>query len=1048
MEKIKNYALPHNTKGTTHGILEVLPPGWKKTTDPTTGDMYYYNSVTEETSWDPPPSGARDGGGGSPVAGSHFGDNDSPVPGAVGRSGGRSPGKSPGTNHNGSGHEAQSPATNGHTPSRPTMGAPQIRSSPRVARGAVSEVGGTNQSPGPADEHVEYNQRNEQGMHQLKEHRHELELAELRAAANAQAREEAEAEAAARRQLFDEEEQRVREEERIRHIQLEARKQQIEAEEQLLAREELELEAERALRDQVDARRGQGQNPDDEQKQHQAATAIQAKFRGRAERGALGSNGGGALGDIGGAPTNAMDSSFRKAAFEDDRPHLGMDVIPLDNGMNGMNSHINGVPGVMPALADHGPGDSGTGTEMPAEAQEAQDSAFNEALAYEQAVKQEMQRIQSQASAWEDQRLDNEASAQVMADVLKSVEDPKMLLENKGAGADMGPTTNNASIEVWEPSKAQEVQPSPPVKQGLVLNEGTLKLIARLVDQRLVEEFRRRDDVISEMKDAMQRLRSQMSTQAERWSAHQDQLALQHLSDLGPRDVARARIRARDGRAGGSKQPSSKSPERNRLLPVLSQSSDPSERRAANMPHGHALHNGVRQPEFDENLPRVAKLKKGMPARTGSIHQGDHQKIISKAAIRYSPCKSMVYAPSVLDYGKANEDEVFPQELTKDLDLDYVHAYSGDWGRHYDGQHRMSNVLTVKSGELVFPAATLVVILNHSTNDQRFYSGHSGKVSALAVHPDGDFVASGESGQSPMIQVLGVGSAPYSNTPAPLKCKLYRNHTQIWSAAEQAPKAMVELLISKEKKIGAVKTLDFSSDGKLLVCLTEDSHQTASVWDWRHSKCIATLRQVSSHPVFCMKFNPYLCVPETQVANPDNATYTLVSCGLRHLKFWTLTREEQKETGDRYSVAAQAAAPPEWKLEANVASTGRATDHADITCLTFVPDSKGDISIGVPPSGRILTGTSNGAVLVWIQLEDLGEDLTSYMDQGGVMPTPRIRWQAKGRLLTSVAAHDGPVYDIVFMPDDLGGVITTAGRDGVIMMWTVVAGKVTRSPCC
>ena len=123
-----------------------------------------------------------------------------------------------------------------------------------------------------------------------------------------------------------------------------------------------------------------------------------------------------------------------------------------------------------------------------------------------------------------------------------------------------------------------------------------------------------------------------------------------------------------------------------------------------------------------------------------------------------------------------------------------------------------------------------------------------------------------------------------------------------------------------------------------------------------------------------MAFNPYLHVPEEKAMDGGGASYTLVSYGVRHIKFWSLHTE--KGEGDwRHN----------WKLEGSLAVTGRSSD--DFTSVAFLFDGPGDISLGTPPRARVVAGTSSGAITVWGQLEDvIGEQ--GIMETGAVRSTP------------------------------------------------------------
>ena len=63
---------------------------------------------------------------------------------------------------------------------------------------------------------------------------------------------------------------------------------------------------------------------------------------------------------------------------------------------------------------------------------------------------------------------------------------------------------------------------------------------------------------------------------------------------------------------------------------------------------------------------------------------------------------------------------------------------------------------------------------------------------------------------------------------------------------------------------------------QLLASVGLDDHHTLNVWDWRRGKVMASARGHGDR-IFDVKFSP-----------APSPTPTLVTCGVKHIKFWTL----------------------------------------------------------------------------------------------------------------------------------------------------------------
>ena len=81
-----------------------------------------------------------------------------------------------------------------------------------------------------------------------------------------------------------------------------------------------------------------------------------------------------------------------------------------------------------------------------------------------------------------------------------------------------------------------------------------------------------------------------------------------------------------------------------------------------------------------------------------------------------------------------------------------------DWVYGYNSTHQRNNVHYAAGGEIIYPAGGVIVVYDKVERTQRFQLGHSDEVTAIAMHPNGRIVATGERGRVPML--LMVAGAP------------------------------------------------------------------------------------------------------------------------------------------------------------------------------------------------------------------------------------------------------------------------------------------------
>jgi hypothetical protein len=363
------------------------------------------------------------------------------------------------------------------------------------------------------------------------------------------------------------------------------------------------------------------------------------------------------------------------------------------------------------------------------------------------------------------------------------------------------------------------------------------------------------------------------------------------------------------------------------------------------------------------------------------------QLMYEKALVRYPQCRSNVFAPSIFDDGDDAPNSQFqtPQPAPQtSLDLDFVYGVnhgcsastnlsqtnaSGQSSAHASTS---SNVFYLSTGEIMWFTASVVILYTKQTNAQR-YCEHTNQVTSAAVHPNQHVVASGQIGRETFVLVWDANEDPLGKRFACLK-----GHAV------------------------SVRSISFSHDGKLIASLGGDMFNTICIHDWREQSLLVTARG-HSFRVHTIAFNPYQAYgrPETkrgkrpgQALQDDDVCYTLVSCGVRHIRFWTLTKteyvsppkEENEESafyGSSFGGPARLRPPTPrekmWKLEGNVPSFHGRLDVQDFTSITFVDDAPplfvyddeakelAPLNTNDHSLGRVIAGTAKGDLCVFWQ---------------------------------------------------------------------------------
>jgi len=211
------------------------------------------------------------------------------------------------------------------------------------------------------------------------------------------------------------------------------------------------------------------------------------------------------------------------------------------------------------------------------------------------------------------------------------------------------------------------------------------------------------------------------------------------------------------------------------------------------------------------------------------------------------------YAPSELSEGDYDPlVETGPPSAS--LELDWVYGYRGRDGRN--------NLHALASGELVYYTAAVAVLYDPHGHTQRCYTGHTDDITSIAVHPDGDTIATG--------QVKGRDD------------DVDAAHIRVWGAG-----ALETLHVFGMGALNrGVLALSFSYDegGPLLAAVDDAPEPVLSVWEWADETQVASAK-CSSEPVIAVTFD-------------RSGSRRLVTNGKNVAAFWQLADDKlKKKTG-------------------------------------------------------------------------------------------------------------------------------------------------------
>mmetsp|Transcript_11841 Transcript_11841/g.21676 ORF Transcript_11841/g.21676 Transcript_11841/m.21676 type:complete len:2327 (-) Transcript_11841:669-7649(-) len=362
------------------------------------------------------------------------------------------------------------------------------------------------------------------------------------------------------------------------------------------------------------------------------------------------------------------------------------------------------------------------------------------------------------------------------------------------------------------------------------------------------------------------------------------------------------------------------------------------------------------------------------------------------------------------------------------LKLDWVHGYSSQASRN--------NIRYNTSGELVYMAANVGIVYSPETHEQRFNVDHTDEILAIALHPDGDIVATGERGDPPKIHV--------------------------WESSS----TRVLVTLRGLHRVG-VSSLAFSpgSGGRWLISVGQDFEHTIALYNWQKREMVFAAKSCRSRVLDAVFRFP---TKESSTGVPPS----FITCGEDHMYFWNLDNNRMKKKGVYGKIGAPqtmlcAVAHPQnnkvisgalsghlyiWDANRNLQRTLKAHDCA-VTSLFF--HKSGLLSGGGDGKVRIWSNNlEQGATFDVAGLGSLSPGLVSvcYSDDGS-----KILCGTRGGEIFEMSSEDGsnlhagPLIASHYTGELHGLAVhphkaeyCTVGDDQTVRIWDVETKRMTR----
>ncbi|XP_046579491.1 echinoderm microtubule-associated protein-like CG42247 [Haliotis rubra] len=239
------------------------------------------------------------------------------------------------------------------------------------------------------------------------------------------------------------------------------------------------------------------------------------------------------------------------------------------------------------------------------------------------------------------------------------------------------------------------------------------------------------------------------------------------------------------------------------------------------------------------------------------------------------------------------------------------------WVYGYRGNDRHKNLDILDTSELVYYVAAVVVIYDWHNHSQRFYTGHNEDITCLTVHPHQNRVATG--------QMQGRGSGNGA-------------HIRIWDVDTLSTITLIGLGVFQN----GITSISFTNstlqqvDNDLMMVIDDSFRHTMTIWD------VQAERMLTKTTVLAAKTNTETVTGGCFYPFEDDI---LITYGRQHLYFWRLDWEHDRTPYTRI-------------LRDKLSGYSEDDIPTHFTAIAF------------SPSGEVITGDSNGSIMIWARDND------------------------------------------------------------------------------